>query len=162
MFIQLSMNSDDEMNPNQLPDPFSFPIEPKFKDCKAVIRFLDIEKAKIIIRQLLSNKYVRFIAPLKWNSSMTETEEVRTIKQLVEENTDKWEYHQVDNIVGSEADFVVNYCCSEMALSPVLSRARKLLIIIMDNLTGSPDLTNVLEEAVTKGLVTNGDELVQM
>ena len=158
MFIQFNPNSDDEMNPNQLPDPYSFPIEPKFKDCKAVIRFLDIEKAKIIIRELLSNKYVRFIVDYCQLPNLTETEEVHRIKQLVEENIDKWEYHEKDNIVGTEADFVVYYCCSEMALSPVLSRARKLLIIIMHNKI--PNLTNVLEEAVTKGLVTNGDELV--
>ena len=158
---QLSMDSDDQMNPNQLPDPFSFPIEPKWKDCKAVIWFQDIEKAKKVVRELLSNKYVRFIGPLKLRTEQTEAE--NTIRQLAKENIYKWEYHEVDNFLGSEADIVVTLFTGEIGLFPVLSRARKLLIIIDYKDRPYPfEHIERMEEAVTKGLVTNGDELVQL
>ena len=151
-FSELCKESDDSIGPGNLPLPFEFPNEPKWKNCKPVIWFKDLSNAEKVIYNLLAGKPVTFL-----DDVYTQSSQLKEAFELADKKDSEWEYHNCGEFNGSEADVIVYAALDDEDIYiywPTMSRARKLLIIIAnDSNTQIKDL-KVLEGAVKKGLVT--------
>ena len=129
-FSELRKESDDAIEPKNLPSPFDFPNEPKWKNCKPVIWFKDLSNAKSVLYDLLAGKPVTFLSDL-----YTQPSKLKKACELADKKDSEWEYHCCDEFNGSEADVIVyaalkDKICMDTFYWPAMSRARKLLIII--------------------------------
>jgi hypothetical protein len=96
--------SDESITPENLPLPFDFPSEPKWKNCKPVIWFQNLSNAKSVIYDLLKGKPVTFLSHSSYQNQSSELEKVFG---LAEQKNSEWEYHHWFNFNGSEADVIV-------------------------------------------------------
>ena len=158
-FSELCKESDDSIEPGNLPLPFEFPNEPKWKNCKSVIWFKDLLNAKKLLYNLLAGKPVTFLSYL-----YSQPSQIKEEFELADTKDSEWEYHNCGEFNGSEADVIVYAALADdedinmyaylryAYLRPTMSRARKLLIIIANH--SNTKYLKVLEDAVKKGLVT--------
>ena len=89
--------------------------------------------------------------------------ELKNAIGLAEKKDSEWEYHDFYNFNGSEADVIVYAVPENLERHiywPAMSRARKLLVIIANYSKSWLNHFEVLESAVNKGFVTNGEELL--
>ena len=149
--------SDESIEPENLPLPFDFPNEPKWKNCKPVIWFQNLSNAKSVIYDLLKGKPVTFLSVLSYQN---QSSELKKVFGLAEQKNSEWEYHYCDNFNGSEADVIVYASPAYCFYWPAMSRARKLLVIIANNSNTWKEDVEVLESAINKGFVTKGEELL--
>ena len=163
-FRELQKESDDSIEPKNLPSPFDFPNEPKWKNCKPVIWFDYLSDAKSVIYDLLKGKPVTFLGDLYlYQNQSSQLKTLKTVFGLADEKDSEWEYHCCYNFNGSEADVIVYAFpdkCYRHIYWPAMSRARKLLVIIANYSNSWEEDFEVLESAVNKGFVTNGEELL--
>ena len=146
-FSELCTESDDSIEPGNLPLLFEFPNESKWKNCKPVIWFKDLSNAKSVLYDLLAFQPVTFLSFQPSN--------LKKAIELAEKNESEWEYHQCLEFNGSEADVIV-YAAMDHGFIywPAMSRARKLFIIIANDSNTHRNDLEVLKGAVKKGLVT--------
>ena len=162
-FSELSKESDESIEPENLQMAFDFPNEPKWKNCKPVIWFQNLSNAKSVIHDLLKGKPVTFLGDLYlYQNQSSQLKTLKTVFGLADEKDSEWEYHCCYNFNGSEADVIV-YAVPNIGYRqiywPAMSRARKLLVIIANYSKRWKEDFEVLESAVNKGFVTNGEEL---
>ena len=156
-YSELHKESDESIEPENLPLPFDFPNEPKWKNCKPVIWFQNLSNAKSVLYDLLKGKPVTFLSNSHYQN---QSSELKKVFGLAEQKNSEWEYHHCGNFNGSEADVIVYASPAYYIYWPAMSRARKLLVIITNNSNSlNKDLT-VLESAINKGFVTRGEELL--
>ena len=166
MYSELHKESDESIEPENLPLPFDFPNESKWKNCKPVIWFQNLSNAKSVIYDLLKGKPVTFLSDLSYQN---QSSELKKVFGLAEQKNSEWEYHHCGNFNGSEADVIVYAPAQAPAYNlyshiywPAMSRARKLLVIIANNSNILYQDLEVLESAINKGFVTKGEELLDM
>ena len=102
-YRELGEESDDSIGPGNLPLPFEFPNEPKWKNCKPVIWFKDLSNAKKFLYNLLAGKPVTFLSDLYTRPAS----KLKKVFELAEKKESEWEYHECDEFNGSEADVIV-------------------------------------------------------
>ena len=160
-YSELHKESDESIEPENLPLPFDFPNEPKWKNCKPVIWFQNLSNAKSVLYDLLKGKPVTFLSHLSYQN---QSSELKKVFGLAEQKNSEWEYHHCGNFNGSEADVIVYASPAYYApiYWPAMSRARKLLVIIANNSNTRKQDLEVLESAINKGFVTKGEELLDM
>ena len=159
-YCELHKKSDESIEPENLPLPFDFPNEPKWKNCKPVIWFQNLSNAKSVIYDLLKGKPVTFLSVLSYQN---QSSKLKKVFGLAEQKNSEWEYHPCVNFNGSEADvivYVAPYGYNRQIYWPAMSRARKLLVIIANNSNIWKEDLEVLESAINKGFVTKGEELL--
>ena len=96
-FSELSKESDDSIQSENLPLPFGSPNEPKWKNCASVIWFKDMANAKSLLQDMVTGKPATFIF---FNEK---------ISWLAEKDESQWEYHDFNSFHDSEADVIVYY-----------------------------------------------------
>ena len=120
-----------------------------------------MSNARSVLYDLLKGKPVTFLFDLY---NQTQSSELKKEFGFGEKKNSEWEYHDVYKFDGSEADVIV-YATSDKNYRgfiywPAMSRARKLLVIIANVSNLRKKDSEVLESAVNKGLVTNGEKLL--
>ena len=159
---------DEPIEPKNLPLPFDFPNEPKWKNCKPVVWFQNLSNAKSFIYDLLKGKPVTFLSDFY---NQNQSRELIKVFGLAEKKNSEWEYHHCVNFNGAEADVIVYaspvedydyylYYRYAPIYWPAMSRARKLLVIIANNSNILKQDLEVLKSAVNEGFVTKGEELL--
>ena len=159
-YCELHKESDESIKPENLPLPFDFPNEPKWKNCKPVIWFQNLSNAKSVIYDLLKGKPVTFLSVLSYQN---QSSKLKKVFGLAEQKNSEWEYHPCVNFNGSEADvivYVAPYGYNRQIYWPAMSRARRLLVIIANNSNIWKENLEVFENGINKGFVTKGEELL--